>query len=165
MADLKDIVAYVLRLASRRDSVAHERVVRMVYLADWKSALERGRTVSGLHWHFDHAGPFVWDVLDVVRSETTMFSLTTDANYYGGAVTKIALRDRRILPSQLDDHERWALDFVLCTTRELRDYELIRLVYSTFPVLSSERYTPLDLVAKAIEYRTLRHGEKATATP
>ena len=45
-----------------------------------------------------------------------------------------------------------SIDHVINETKNLNWDQFIRLVYSTFPIASAERYTYIDLIEKAKEY-------------
>lgn len=162
MAELHDVMAYLIK--NYPDSMAHElsnaRLTKMVYLADWHQALNEGRQISNIEWYFDNFGPFVKDVEDTAAEYDDLFVVDLGSNMYGQAKKTFALRDEDYEP-ELDDAERRSLDHIIEVTRKLFWAPFIKLVYSTHPIASSQRYTYLDLVAKAREYKRQRQAAKA----
>lgn len=98
-------------------------LTRLLYLADWCAALRLGRQITALRWRLDGFGP----AADDLRLEPSQASVTAE--------------------------ERAVLDHVVRTAAGHDEEELERLVYSTYPAIASDRYTELDLVVLAKEYR------------
>lgn len=152
MAALQDIVAYLLSEYPHKYELSNARVTKMVYLADWKSAIDSEHQMSEIQWYFDNFGPFVRDILAVVQSCPELFRVVETQNAFGEPKRVFQL----VQPSysaNLTANERQTLDHVIDATKDLSWDKFIKFVYSTYPVLSSDRYSPLDLVAKAHEYK------------
>lgn len=152
MAKLQDILVYLLANYPIKSELSNARVTKMVYLADWKHAIETGGQMSPINWFFNNYGPFVWDVKDTVEANPELFSLRTDTNFYGQPKLLIDLREEPYAPS-LSNSERQALDHVIATTKQMDWASFIQLVYSTYPVVKSPRYSSLNLAQYAAEYR------------
>jgi hypothetical protein len=45
------------------------------------------------------------------------------------------------------------LDFVIEKTKDLEWNDFIRLIYSTYPIVTQDKYSKLDLVSLAKEYQ------------
>jgi len=153
MATLEDAIAYILREYPYRDETSNARVTKMLYLADWHNLIQGKQSVTNVQWYFDNYGPFVWDVRNAVAQSRVM-SIETTQNYYGTPKDQFVLTDAAYEPD-LSADEKAALDHVITETKALTWPAFIKLVYSTYPVATSERYTRLNLVAKAKEYRRL----------
>lgn len=152
MAVLTDIIAYLLREYPHKHELSNGRVTKMIYLADWKSVLLRGQQVSDINWYFDNYGPFVWDVATLVRDQPDLFDSQLTSNAYGGEKLLLRLKDECYTCPSLSAADREALDFVMQQTAAKNWNDFIKLVYSTYPIISSDRYTKLDLKAKGREY-------------
>ena len=68
-AMLRDVVAYLCSHYPHREELSKARLTKMVYLADWKSALQRGSQLTEIKWQFNHYGPYVDDVVNSVRND------------------------------------------------------------------------------------------------
>jgi hypothetical protein len=101
---LRDIVAYICRNYPHKDELSNARVTKMVYLADWRSALERGKTLSGITWKFNHYGPFVYDVIEAVRKDSA-FQVISTWNMYGEPKELLQVADDVTYPSLKEDEE------------------------------------------------------------
>lgn len=154
MAELHDVMAYLIK--NYPLSMAHElsnaRLTKMIYLADWHQALNEGHQITHIAWYFDSFGPFVKDVEDTAAEYDDLFVVDLGSNMYGQAKKTFSLRRDDYVPG-LEDAERRSLDHIIEITRQLYWAPFIKLVYSTHPIASSQRYSYLDLVEKAREYQ------------
>jgi hypothetical protein len=151
VASLRDVVAYLCKHYPRRDELSNARVTKMVYLADWRSAITRGKQLTGTQWVFNRYGPFVYDVLDTAKDDSA-FEVISTRNMYGAPKDLLRVANNVSYPS-LEEDEQNVLDFVLKGSAEKNWGDFMRLVYSTYPIVARERYTKLDLVELASEYR------------
>lgn len=153
MGSLRDVLAYICRHYPHQDQLSNARVTKMVYLADWRSAIKRGKQVTDISWVFDHYGPFVYDILDTAR-EDPAFEVRATRNAYGAPKDLLRVAHDASYPS-LEQDEKDILDFVIDSTADKNWGEFIHLVYSTYPILAQERYARLDLEDLAKEYEAV----------
>jgi uncharacterized protein YwgA len=152
MADICDIVVHLLRNYPHTQEMSNARVTKMVYLADWKHAIDNGSQISSIQWHFDNYGPFVWDVKQTVENNPSLFRIDRVTNYFGTPKLLFSLRETASSTSKLRDSERNAINHVIESTKNLGWQAFIQLVYSTYPIIASRRYSSLDLVDLARKY-------------
>lgn len=152
MARIQDVVAYLLQHYPHKSELSNARVTKLVYLADWHQAITSGRQITPIRWYFDNYGPFVWDVKKAAEDNPFLFRIEDTQNYFGTPKTLLSLEPGDYTP-EVGDDERKSLDHVIEATKKLTWDAFIKLVYSTYPVASSERYSFLDLVTKAQEYK------------
>jgi hypothetical protein len=126
----------------------------MVYLADWFSAQKYNTQLTGIHWYFDHYGPYVSDVYDEAIRDRKL-TIKHDVSAYGSPKEIIALKnpneteDLRL--EELDQKDKEILEEVIESTKYLYWSEFIDYVYSTYPIRTSKRYSNLNLVQLAQE--------------
>lgn len=151
---LTSLMAYILKKypAAHNDDLSNARLTKLVYLADWKNALENDEQISGINWYFDNFGPFVNDVENAARENTELFEVQNKTNYYGSPKKVFSLK-KNDTAITLSEKEKLAADHVIEVTKKLFWGDFIKLVYSTYPISSSERYSFLNLVEKARKYR------------
>jgi hypothetical protein len=123
----------------------------MVYLADWHQAIAHRRQITGISWYFDNFGPFVRDIEVTAANRSDLFAIDLGSNMYGQPKKTFALRNPSYRPN-VSEAEAASLDHIIEVTKSLYWNDFIKLVYSTHPIASSERYSHLDLVEKAAEY-------------
>lgn len=137
-AEPKDVVAY-LRRRYPANGLSRVRLRRMAYLADWKSAIERGRQMSGLVWTFGERGPTCPEAERLVEAELSGSQRSFFARY-----PSLTAEDTRLL------------GFVVRSVGVKGYPEVEKLVYSTYPIFTQERHSDLDLAALAEEYLRVR---------
>lgn len=151
MAELHDVMAYIIQKYPATHELSNARLTKMVYLADWRQAIAEGKQITRISWYFDNFGPFVRDVEVTAVQREDLFSIDLGSNMYGQPKKSFALRDPNYQP-QLSHSEKAAIDHIIEVTKRLYWNDFIKLVYSTHPIASSDRYSYLDLVQKAKEY-------------
>jgi hypothetical protein len=152
MAELKDVLAYLLHGYPNRSDLSNARVTKMVYLSDWRHSITRGHQITDIHWTFDNYGPFVWDVKQEAEANPNLFRVEQSRTAYGNSKTLISMASDRYSP-RLTAEEKASIQHVLNVTHALSWDQFIQLVYSTYPIRASERYSQLDLPALAAEYQ------------
>ena len=151
---LKDTIAYLYDNYPRPDELSNARLTKMAYLADWKSAIERGRQITGLVWEFADYGPYVPDVVRLARNDDD-FEVEEGRNRYGGRKETISHTGPKEYPT-LDEEDREILDFVVETSEDKSWDQFIKLVYSTHPIVTQRRYARLNLVDLATDYERVK---------
>jgi hypothetical protein len=151
MARLRDVVAYLCHAYPHKGDLSKARLTKMVYLADWRSAIIRGHQITEIEWIFNYYGPYVDAVIDAIRDDP-VFSIIQTANMFGGQKEIVQLNTETTW-SSLTEEDIEILDFVIAETAPLYWNQFMQLVYSTYPIVSQPRFTPLELAALASEYR------------
>jgi hypothetical protein len=151
MAELRDVVEYICDKYPHKSELSKARLTKIIYLADWKAALDRQNQLTDISWQFNHFGPYVDDVIKTAR-DYPEFDVEQRINAYGNLKELIRLTMGRGYPS-LTQGDKYILDFVMALTRPKNWDEFLNLVYSTYPIASQPRYSTLDLPALATEYR------------
>ncbi len=151
MAILKDVVAYLCDKYPHKHELSKARLTKLVYLADWRSAITRESQLTNIDWTFNHYGPYVGDVVELTRSDAD-FEVKSGTTMYGDEKEVITVREDLEYPSLTAD-DRELLDFVIESTRKKYWAAFIRLVYSTYPIVSKPRFERLNLVELAKEYK------------
>ena len=153
MAHLKDVIAYILDKYPHKGELSNARVCKMVYLADWHQAIHHNRQISNVNWYFDNYGPYVHDVKREVLSSPEVFESVSTLNAHNEPKTVFRLTSEDYNP-RLSSEERSSLDHVIEQTAPMYWESFIKLVYSTHPILKSEKYSYLNLVELALDYST-----------
>ncbi len=151
MNKLKEIISYILIKYPHKNEMSNARLTKMVYLSDWKQAIENKRQITNIEWYFDNYGPFVADVQNEIRDNPDAFECKETVNMFGRPKTLFSIKETSYIP-RLTQSEKDAVDHVIKETQSLNWEDFINLVYSTHPISSSSRYSKLNLVSKANEY-------------
>jgi hypothetical protein len=163
MVELADVAAYLCHAYGHKGELSESRLIKLLYLADWLSALKHRRQLTGIEWAFNHYGPSVDGVLDSIRSDDR-FRITKTVDGQGNEEETVRFVSQSV-PAFVGD-DQLVMDYVVQKAKTKPWDELMRLVYSTYPVLTQRRNKTLDLPALAEEYeRQMQAVEKESASP
>lgn len=153
-ATISNIIKYLLKEYPHKSELSASRLTKMIYLIDWKSSIDFGRQITNAQWHFDHYGPYVDDFVRLAKEDKDI-SVENTANYYGGKKQLFKLSDKFDGNFDLTKEQKHIADFVINATKQKNYEDFIQLVYSTYPVISNDRYSDLDLVESAEKYKQI----------
>jgi len=151
---ISNIIKYLLKEYPLKSELSASRLTKMIYLMDWKSSIDLGRQITNAQWHFDHYGPYVDDFVKLAKEDKDIFVENT-SNYYGGKKQLFKLSEKFQGNFDLTKEQKDIADFVIDATKQKNYEDFIQLVYSTYPVISSDRYSDLDLVGSAAKYKEI----------
>jgi hypothetical protein len=120
------------------------------YLADWRSAIARGQQLTGVTWEFNEMGPSSREVLEAIFSGSR-FGIVPGRRSEGGQQQVVAV-DPQAVPRSLTSEDKEILTYVVERVAHHDDSGLVRLVYSTFPILCTPRFSKLSLPELAARY-------------
>ncbi|MDD1793924.1 SocA family protein [Enterovibrio sp. ZSDZ42] len=154
-----DIIKYILAVYPHKDDLSASRLTKMLYLADWKSAIQNESQLTNAKWYFNHYGPYVDDFVELAKKDKEIDVIKTWTSF-GGQKQLFKLKsDYQNKHYDLTDQSKEIVNFVIQKTHEKSYEDFIKLVYSTYPIISSSRYDELDLVPKALEYKQNFHTQ------
>jgi Protein of unknown function (DUF4065) len=151
MATVRDVIAYLCARYPHKGDLSKARLAKMVYLADWRSALERRRQVTDVEWEFNYYGPYVNDIVSSARADSA-FDVQQTVNICGGPKEIVRVRSDVEYPSLTEEDTR-ILDIVIASVAAKSWDDFIRLVYSTYPIVTQPRFSKLNLVELAEQYK------------
>ncbi len=152
MTELLNLIIYIFRRYPNIDELSKPRLVKLIYLIDWKHSIDYGKQASPINWYFNHYGPYVDTVIELIKSNTDIFEVTSYQNIYGGGTSdKIKLIKQDEI--DLEDSIKQAADFIITNTAHKNWSDFINLVYSTYPVKNNSKYSFLNLVEDAEKFK------------
>lgn len=151
---ISNIIKYILQKYPYKSELSASRLTKMLYLADWKSAIESSKQLTDVKWHFNHYGPYVDDFLKIAKNDRDIKVINT-CTVFGGRKQEIKLDDSFDGNIELTESQINVLDFVIEATKNKNYEEFIKLVYSTYPIVSNSKYSDLDLVNLAKDYKKI----------
>lgn len=152
MAELRDIIAYYCKKYPHKMELSKARLTKMVYLADWKSCINRGKQISKINWVYNHFGPYVEDVANTAQTDS-IFDIKSTTNFLGKSKQVVKLKSENYDPKSLSVADKNILDHIISITSKRYWNSFIELVYSTYPIIKSEKFSNLNLVELAEEYK------------
>jgi hypothetical protein len=156
MANLEDILIYIIEEYPHKDELSNARLTKLVYLSDWYNSIHNNQQISHINWYFDNYGPFVWDIYKEV-DENPRFKVSHTLNFFGTEKKLIRLINPKTV--NLTETEIFSINKIIEATRDLNYENFINLVYSTYPILTTEKYNFLDLVSKAKQFNREKHNK------
>lgn len=154
MNKLQQVIAYLCANYPHKSELSKARLTKLVYLADWFAALLDGNQLTDINWVFNHYGPYVNDVVEAANSSSS-FTINDDVTIYGSRKNVISFNGK---PSDihLSSRECVILDAAIQKTQNLCFNDFIDYIYSTYPVKRRERYSQLNLVSLAHQFKEAR---------
>lgn len=151
MKKLENIIAYLCKYYPHKKELSKARLTKLVYLADWFSAVINHKQITKTEWLFNHYGPYVDDITKVA-TESKYFKINYTTTRFGSEKA-IILFGGEGKDIEVSEKDKEILDFVIFKTKSLYFDDFINYVYSTYPVKSEKRYSHLDLEKLAVEFR------------
>lgn len=152
MSKLLEIVNYIYEKYPKIEELSKPRLVKLIFLIDWKTAIDNGDQYTDIKWYFNHYGPYVDDVINMIKNQPEFFTVNSSPTAYGGASDKITRI--KSLPINLDNSAKRSADFIIEKTWKLNWSEFISFVYSTYPIRNNPKYTFLDLKKEALRFKS-----------
>lgn len=160
---ITNFIKYLLLNYPYKSELSASRLTKMLYLADWKSAIENSSQLTDAKWHFNHYGPYVDDFIKLAKEDHDI-EIKSTSTVFGGRKQQIELKEDFEYEIDLTEKQKEILNFVINATKSKNYEDFIKLVYSTYPVVSSSRYTDFDLVEMAKEYKEIMNKKISSNT-
>lgn len=156
--ELVDLTRYILKVYPYPEELSKARLNKIIYLIDWKFALEHEKQLTEIDWKFNHYGPYVNIIEETILSDDR-FNIKSTTNIYGNEKNIIEIIQDKDF-SEPTAKEQEIIDFVIEKTRKFYWDKFINLVYSTYPIISQEKGSQLNLVELAKEYKQIKKSEE-----
>lgn len=160
MTKIQQATAYLLH-KSQSSTLSAQRLVFLLYLADWLSALRYGQTISGETWTFGHHGPDSESLRRSMASNRHFHSTFNDSQWPPRIEVRFVGNKEF---DQLSDDTITVLDYVAQMSNRLMFDQLTDTVYQTYPVSAPTRYETLDLIELAEEFRAVDQARPHAAS-
>ena len=145
---LHEILAYILLRSEQilhRKGLSKYRITKLVYLCDWCYACACDKQITSIHWFFDNYGPFVWDITNTLTQDQNLFSSNIVLDPLGNKITSFSINCLDYKPN-IEPSIQDCMEYVLQNAVGLPRQEFTNLVYATYPIKTSRRYTSLNLL-------------------
>lgn len=151
---ITNLIKYLLKEYPHKSDLSASRLTKMIYLMDWKNAVDNGHQITNANWRFGHYGPYVDDFVKIAREDKDI-KVENTSNLYGGKKQLFMLSEKFDGNIDITPEQKKVADFVINVTKKKYYEDFIQLVYSTYPIISNDRYSDLDLVSLARMYRSI----------
>jgi hypothetical protein len=151
--ELVDAIYFVCTNYPQKDDLSNARLNKILFLADWKAALELGRKITDIDWIYNHHGPYVTEIIGTVHS-SEFLEVETTANMYGNRKEVVKIQSAKNIAHLRGDDVR-ILSEVIAFASKLTFKSLIDFVYSTYPIVTQPKNSVLNLVELANKYKAI----------
>ncbi|MDR2170631.1 MAG: hypothetical protein LBP59_10855 [Planctomycetaceae bacterium] len=126
-------------------------LTNLLFLSDWKFALEYGNVISGIKWkHTFYPGYIHEDIIQALQIDDDI-----EMKWLRSGM----MVNMRPICTTLQLYKSGEIiDFIIEKRHRLGNDGFMRLFFSVYPLMSRSRYTELDLVQIAAEYKNLDGG-------
>lgn len=150
MKNLENLIRYILLNYPNLSELSKPRLVKLIYLIDWRYTIENSKQFTDIEWIYNHYGPYVNDVIELMKKNPDIFKVESYKNSYEGITDKFELLDKT--PVKLEEEVKIIADKFIKHTYPLKWTDFINLVYSSFPIKNNLKYSTLDLISLAREF-------------
>ena len=151
MKILYHIILYLLAHYSNLSELTSSKIIKMIYLADWHSAVLTDKTLTSTEWFLNDYGPTSDELLAAFKNYNEFTSKL--AHDLTNKNKRLEFNDTLSKKINLSREQQAILDRVIDVTqkRNLNDFNVF--VKSTYPVISSNINNKLNLIKKAQAYK------------
>ncbi len=146
MNKLLSLIIYILKTYPNPEELSKPRLVKLIYLVDWKYTIDNGKQYTDIKWFFHHYGPYVDDVISVMKRNTDLFDIKSNYNEYSGGVSDRFKLKNKDIDININDDVRKIADLMINHTNKMGWNQFISFIYSTYPIKTNSKYSNLDLV-------------------
>jgi len=141
MASLSNVIYYICENHPDGYNLSIERLIDMLYLIDWRNAIEYKGQMTNVSWEIRNSKPWMDEssVKELIR-------------FLANLKNKGLIRTLSRFRSRLSDSQKRTISFVIQTSLSKDESELTRLVHSTYPAIAQGLEAQLDFPDLAKEY-------------
>ena len=138
MLNFVELFKIILSIYPQSKELTRDRLVKLTYLADWRSAITYKKQITSVQWYINNYGPYIEDMYKILADEK--FDINQE------------IQRRKTEKYNCDRKINLVVNFIIDKTQDLDSNTFSNLVFSTFPLATSPKYCYIDLVAKANQY-------------
>lgn len=153
---LLEFIKYLLQNYPHKSYLSITKLTHILYLADWKSAIQYSKQLTGMKWSMGHNGLYTNDLSKIIDSDSHI--KITNRHTINDRSSMVIELIGFISNFDIHNEEKDILDFVIRSTKDKSPLELMRLVYSTYPLISNSKNTDINLVEMASAYKLIRRN-------
>ncbi|MGQ4002898.1 Panacea domain-containing protein [Francisellaceae bacterium CB299] len=153
---IADLVGNILEKYPNKQQLSKARLNKIIYLIDWKYMLEYGKQLTDIEWIYNHYGPYVSDIENEIDKDPRL-GITKTHNIYGNEKNIVMISEENpVTFEKPNNDEEEIINFIIDKTKKFYWNEFIQLVYSTYPIISQEKGSKLNMKELAEEYKKIK---------
>lgn len=138
MLNFVELFKIILSIYPQSKELTRDRLVKLTYLADWRSAITYKKQITSVRWYINNYGPYIEDMYKILAEEK--FDINKE------------IKQRKNEKYDYDKEINLVVNFIINKTQDLDSNAFSNLVFSTFPLATSPKYCYIDLIDKANQY-------------
>ena len=153
MSKLINILIHILKILNPKKATI-DYITQIIYMTDWVMALNKDTLISDLHWELGENGPQVEELDIIIGHRPDIFKVTPVID--GGTKSIFLSLINTNISYSLDSTEAAYLDKVIMLFDPLFKDDFVDIVFHTYPILSTNKKEPIDILRLAREYNRKR---------
>ena len=138
MLDFVELFKIIISVYPQKQEITRDRLVKLTYLSDWRSAIINKKQITNIKWYINNYGPYIENMYGILKEKS--FDIND------------SIEERKKFDGEIATEIMTVVDFIINKTKELNNNDFTTLVFSTFPLATSTKYSYVDLVEKAKQY-------------
>lgn len=152
---LLNFVKYIFIKYPKKEDLFVSRLTKIIYLIDWKSAIDDSCLLTNSEWHLDNYGPYIEHFFDAITKDKDL-DIKISNNLDEDKKLSIVMKNIE-WQDHLEDRQKKIIDFVINVTKDKNYSDLSKLVFSTYPIIVGNNNFYLDLIKLAHDYNELKN--------
>lgn len=138
MLNFVELFKIILSVYPKSKELTRDRLVKLTYLADWRSAITYKKQITSVKWYINNYGPYIEDMYKILADEK--FDINQE------------IQQRKTEKYNCNREINLVVNFIIDKTQDLDSNTFSNLVFSTFPLATTPKYCYIDLIDKAKQY-------------
>lgn len=153
MENLNNILVYLFNNYPNSKELSFSRVMKLLYLIDWKYSITKYERLTDLNWILNQFGPYNSSLLDIMDNSND-FEIKRIVNEENKNIILINFLERG--DYDLKAEAKRTIEFVINHCNKMSWSEVNNLVNSTFPIIRGKINSELNLLELAKEYKNIK---------
>ena len=138
MLDFVELFKIIISVYPEKQELTRDRLVKLTYLSDWRSTIVNKKQITNVKWYINNYGPYIENMYETLKEKS--FDINEGIN------------ERKKTNEKIETEIMTIVQFIINKTKNLNNNDFTTLVFSTFPLATSTKYSYVDLVEKAKQY-------------
>lgn len=138
MLDFVEVFKIIISFYPEKQELTKDRLVKLTYLSDWRSAIVNKKQITNIKWYINNYGPYIENMYDILKKK--------------GFDINNSIKERKKFVGEIETETITIVEFIVNKTKNLNNNDFATLVFSTFPLATSTKYSHVNLIEKAEHY-------------
>jgi hypothetical protein len=153
MEKIIDILIYLYRNYPNSNELSFSRVMKLVYLIEWKFAITKFEKLTDITWTLTKYGPYYNNLIKIFEESSNFeFKTKIDDKNNQQIIIKYLKVDKDL---SLKDETKIVIDFAIQHCKDLSWVELTNIVNSTYGIINSNQNEIIDITYLAKKYKNV----------